>query len=113
MKKSIYLLLSLSLLLFFGCSPDVGKIKKDLMGKSTYRADTKYWWDFEKISEIKECKIISKNETKDKAEYIVNLRMEDSKDKDKFFLELVINYKKEKGKWIMEKIYQRNYNKIL
>ena len=115
MQKRIYLLLlSLSLLLIFACSqiPDSGKIKEDLIGKSTHRNDTEYWWDFEKISEIKECKIISKNQTVDKIEYIVNLNLEDSENKGKFFLELIINYEKEKDKWQMINIYQKKYRKI-
>ncbi|HPO50865.1 MAG TPA: hypothetical protein PLO89_11115 [Spirochaetota bacterium] len=82
------------------------------MGKSTRREDTKFWWEFENISEIKGLKIVDKKQTKDKIDYILDIDLEDSDDKDKFYLRLSVTYKKVGDKWDIEKIYQEKYNKL-
>ncbi len=112
LKRALLLVMSLSFLLVIGCTPNEGKIKGDLMGKSTYRAGVTYWYEFEKKEEIKSFKITNKKQTKDSIEYVIEMKLENHHDKEKYFLELLVDYKKEKSGWVIKRLHQQKFNKL-
>ncbi len=113
MKKIIYGILSLAILFSFSCSniPSQSKIKEDLVGITTYRQGLQYWWVFEKTSEIKEVKIVSKVQSEDTLELVTDLVLVDENNGN-FSLNLTMFYKKDNKTWKLDRVFQNRYAKI-
>ena len=78
--------------------PDVEKIKGDLIGKSIPG------WTFEFLREFENAQIVSQNESGDRIEFHIKLRLKDFKEDDEYDCQVMVIYLKEEQGWFLSEV---------